>query len=155
MHGDDPIPLSPHAPTESNPDSESRGGALAHEPSTPIKLLIVEDEFLVALDAESVLRERGFNVVGLARTGAEAIALAGATRPALVLMDIRLASAQDGVDAAVEIFERFGIRSLFATAHDDEATRRRATRAQPLGWLQKPYSPSALFAAVSQALSES
>jgi CheY-like chemotaxis protein len=129
-------------------------------PGTPPRgrVLIVEDEYFVAMASEDALSDAGFDVVGIAATADDAVAKADATRPDLVLMDVRLAppgSARDGIDAAAEILARFGIRSLFATAHADPGTRARGERAaQPLGWLSKPFSPEDLVAAVGAAVAE-
>jgi len=60
-------------------------------------------------------------------------------------MDIRLAGARDGVDAAIEIYRSFGIRSVFATAHSDARTMARGQEANPLAWVAKPYSPAGLI----------
>ncbi len=118
------------------------------------KVLIVEDEHLVAMDIEAALRDAGFAVIGVAASADEAIALARADRPDLVIMDIRLAGLRDGVDAALELFRDSGVRCIFATAHSDAATRRRAEAALPLGWLAKPYQPAVLIRAVRRALDE-
>ncbi len=103
-------------------------------------ILIVEDDFLIALDVEAALTDAGFNVIGVAASADEAIKLAAAHAPSVVLMDIRLAGRRDGIDAALELFESHGIRSVFVSAHSDEEARRRAAPAQPLGWIEKPYS---------------
>jgi DNA-binding NarL/FixJ family response regulator len=116
------------------------------------KILIVEDDHLVALDLETALLEAGFAVTGIAGSAEEAVALARAERPDLVLMDIRLAGRRDGVDAALDLYREEGIRCLFATAHSDSDMRRRANDAKPLGWLAKPYQPQALVRAVKAAL---
>jgi DNA-binding NarL/FixJ family response regulator len=71
-----------------------------------------------------------------------------------VIMDIRLAGARDGIDAALELYHSEGIRSLFATAHHDSGTRKRAQDARPLGWLAKPYQPAVLVHAVQSAIAE-
>lgn len=121
------------------------------------RVLIVEDEYFVALASEDALLEAGFAVVGVAATAEEAVAIAGAERPDMVLMDIRLApgGTRDGIDAAAEILARFGIPSLFATAHADPGTRMRGEQAaRPLGWLVKPYSAQELVAAVAAAVAE-
>lgn len=116
------------------------------------RILIVEDEYFVALDMEDTLRQAGFEVAGIARTAEEAVRLAEATRPDLVVMDIMLPGRRDGIEAATEIFERFGIRSIFASAVRDPHSLERATRANSVGWLSKPYTPAALVAAVKSAL---
>ncbi|HEX4571236.1 MAG TPA: response regulator, partial [Dongiaceae bacterium] len=84
----------------------------------------------------------------------EAIALAQAEHPLLILMDIRLAGARDGIDAALEIFRSLGIRCIFATAHADPVTRARAEPAAPLGWLPKPYAMEAALAVAREAVAE-
>jgi DNA-binding NarL/FixJ family response regulator len=118
------------------------------------RILVVEDDHLVAMDLEAALHEAGFAVVGTAATAEDAIALARAERPALAIMDIRLASARDGIDAALELFRGQGLRCIFATAHSDAATKQRAQPARPLGWLAKPYQPRVLVETVRRALSE-
>jgi DNA-binding NarL/FixJ family response regulator len=72
--------------------------------------------------------------------------------PTLAIMDIRLAGPKDGVDAAIAISSLFRIPSIFATAHGDVETRRRAEKASPLGWVSKPYSNEAVIAAIRSAL---
>lgn len=117
-------------------------------------ILLVEDDFLVGMEVEAGLAEAGYEVAGIASTAEEAVALAASRRPALVVMDIRLASERDGIDAALEIFRTLGIRSLFASAHVDAQVRARAEAARPLGWVAKPYRVETLLAAVGEALNE-
>ena len=117
-------------------------------------VLLVEDDFLVGMEMETGLQEAGYEVAGVAATAEEAVELARARRPAVVVMDIRLASERDGVEAAIEIFEAFGIRSLFASAHCDALTRTRAEAAFPLGWVAKPYRVETLLKAVEEALGQ-
>jgi two-component system, response regulator PdtaR len=118
----------------------------------PARLLIAEDEHLVAIEIENTLADAGFQVVGVAGTAEEAIKLALSEKPDLAVMDIRLAGARDGVDAALELFNLTGMRCIFATAHHDAGTRLRAQPARPLAWLSKPYEPAALVEAVRGAL---
>jgi len=119
---------------------------------TTRRVLIVEDEFFVALDLETTLRKAGFEVVGVANNAADAVRLAEAHKPTVIVMDVRLAGQRDGVEAAIEIFERLGIRSIFASAHHDAGTMARASRANAAGWLAKPYSSQSLLAAVEAAI---
>lgn len=109
------------------------------------RILIVEDEFLIALELENRLLEAGFVVTGIATTAGEAISRAGSEDPDLAIMDIRLAGSPDGIEAALELFRGFGIRSIFASAHADSDTRKRAAPASPIGWLPKPYPADALL----------
>ena len=121
---------------------------------THAAILVVEDDFLVALQVEAALTDAGFALLGTAASGEEAISMVAAARPALVLMDIRLAGAMDGVDAALALFREYGIRCIFATAHHDLEVRQRAAAAEPLGWLQKPYTMPAMLSAVRQGLAD-
>jgi DNA-binding NarL/FixJ family response regulator len=120
----------------------------------PVSILIVEDDFLAAMEIESVLKEAGYQIAGIAARAEEAVRLAKSATPTLVIMDVRLAGNSDGVDAALDIFCATGIRSIFATAHYDADTRSRAQAATPLGWLPKPYAPHALLALVKKAVEE-
>jgi two-component system, response regulator PdtaR len=122
--------------------------------NTTPRILIVEDQYFVAVDCELHLRSAGFECVGLATTAAGALDLAERERPDLIIMDVRLASRADGVEAAIVIFERLGIRCIFASAHADETTRRDAARAQPLAWVDKPYAPAALLGTIKDALNQ-
>jgi two-component system, response regulator PdtaR len=118
------------------------------------RILIVEDDFLVACDAEGALIGAGFEVVGVAGSADEALELARAQNPTLALVDVRLHGERDGIHAATDLLVNFGIRSIFATAHYDQSTLDRAKAAKPLGWLEKPYSMFALVSAVRRAVRE-
>jgi two-component system, response regulator PdtaR len=142
-------------PSNGPRDSRSkpqRGDATDPEQS-PTRILVVEDDFLIAMQTETALNEAGFEVVGTAATAEEAISLAREKQPALAVMDVRLAGERDGIDAARQLFGEFDIRCIFATAHDDAGTRARAEPFAPLGWLPKPYTASSLVALVAEAVS--
>ena len=121
---------------------------------TGTRVLVVEDDYLVAMEIEAALVDAGFDIIGVVATAEEAVTLAGSERPALVVMDIRLAGKRDGVDAALELFSKHAIRCVFATAHSDNDTRLRAEPASPLGWLQKPFSMTSLVDTIRNALNE-
>jgi len=143
MRGDDVRSV----PMVRAPDENQGAGA----PPRP-RVLIVEDEFFVAMDAEDSLTDAGFQVIGIAATADAAVALAESQAPDIVLMDIRLVGARDGIEAAAEIRDRFGIPSVFATAQSDPVTRRRAEAVGPLGWLAKPYTRREVSEALRGAL---
>ena len=124
-------------------------GAVA---GTKHRILIVEDDFLVAGELEYALQSAGFEVAGTASSASEAIELARTQQPTIAIMDIRLAGTRDGVDTAIDLFQNYGIRSIFATAHQDAATVGRATKAEPIGWLQKPYTMATLLRTIKAAL---
>jgi two-component system, response regulator PdtaR len=115
-------------------------------------VLIVEDEYLLALQSEMALRDAGFDIVGIATAADQAVDVARSERPHVVIMDIRLKGARDGIDAALEIYRTTGIRCVFATAHNDSETLRRANAAEPLGWLPKPYTPDQLVRVAREIL---
>ena len=114
------------------------------------RILLVEDDFFVALEMAHRLKAAGFEVTGIAKTAEEAVTMTEANKPDLAIMDVRLAGRRDGIEAAIDLASKFGIRSIFATAHDDDTTRRRAAAARPLGWLQNPYVPALLVAMVNE-----
>ncbi len=118
----------------------------------PPSLLIVEDEGLVALDLESRLQRLGYSVVGIAETGARAMAIARDKQPDLVLMDIHLASGSDGITAAREIHEALGLPVVFLTAYADSVTLDRAAMAVPFGYLVKPFEERSLASTLKMAL---
>ena len=128
-------------------DGEASGNA-----AIPERILIVEDDYLVASELEATLTDAGFQVVGVASTADQAIRLARTQRPDLAVVDVRLIGRRDGVDAAVTMFNEFGLRSIFATAHDDADTRERAKQASPIAWLAKPYTPARLIPLIRSAL---
>ncbi len=120
--------------------------------ASPARLLVVEDDWFIGMEIESVAQGAHYEVVEIVTTAEEAVEAALAHRPELVLMDIRLAGARDGVDAALEIRRRAGIACLFVSAHGDAAVRARAEAARPAGWLAKPFSDSQLLGAIRDAL---
>jgi len=122
--------------------------------ATAGRILLIEDDFLVASQIEAALTDAGFEIAGVGSSADEAMELASSRRPVLCVMDIRLAGTCDGIEAAIEIFKAHGIRCIFATAHADREARVRAEEAVPLGWLQKPFSMTSLVAAVRDAVSE-
>lgn len=138
-----------HPPALLAPSDRKSGGAVR-----PARILLVEDDYFVALELESRLSEAGFEVVGIASTAEEALEMAASGMPELAIMDIRLGGPRDGVDAATELLAKLGVPSIFATAHADRETRRRAERAKPIGWLQKPYSSESLIVLVNRMLAK-
>src|SRR5713101_5273903 len=136
-------------------DVESgRAGNPAADTRLARRVLIVEDNYFVAHQCESALVEAGYDVVDIVETAEQAVQAAMDRRPELVLMDVYLPGKRDGVDAAVEIFQRFGIRSIFASALADAAVKARAESAQPLAWLAKPFNDRKLIATVMSAFGD-
>lgn len=116
------------------------------------KILIVEDEALIALNIERQLGSLGHEVCGVVASGEEALDQAATLKPDLVLMDIHLAGAMEGIEAAALIRERFAIPSVYLTAHTDEATLARARQTDPYGFLLKPFQEIDLRIGLDMAL---
>jgi two-component system, response regulator PdtaR len=145
--------LAPSVPDETDPPPETGNHLDKH--LDRYRILIVEDELFVALDIQGMLEVDGHSIVGIAATAEEAVALAARERPNIVFMDIRLAGARDGIDAAHEIRERLDIPSIFVTANTDDYTRQRAAVTRPLGFLSKPFTQAKLRVALAAVRRES
>ncbi len=120
--------------------------------STPKKVLIVEDEAIVAYDLERRLRKAGYDVPAIAASGEQALESIEETSPDLVLMDIRLQGAMDGIAAATKVRERFKLPVIYLTAHADRATLERAKITGPFSYLVKPIGNLNLASAIEVAL---
>jgi PAS domain S-box-containing protein len=116
------------------------------------KILIVEDEVIVAWDIKETLEKLGHTVVDLAISGAEAIRSATSDSPDLVLMDIRLEGEMDGITTGDEIYHRLKIPVVYLTAHSDEFTLERATKTDPFGYIIKPFRSQSLQSTIKVAL---
>ncbi len=116
------------------------------------RILVVEDEAIVAADLRLQLTELGFEPVGSTLSGEEAIKLAGQLRPDLVLMDINLGGKMDGITAARTIRERFALPIVFLTALSGRDTLDRAKEAQPFGYIIKPFDEQDLRAVIEMAV---
>ena len=116
------------------------------------KILVVEDERIVALDLAQRLRGLGYEVAGLAASAEQALALAAAERPDLVLMDIHLEGDTDGIAAAQALYAETRIPVVFLTAYADAETLERAQATLPFGYLVKPVETPDLNAAIGVAL---
>jgi DNA-binding NarL/FixJ family response regulator len=119
--------------------------------AAPPRVLVVEDDALVALGIRLTLIELGYEVVGIAASESEAVALAAVEQPDLALMDIRLRGPVDGVDTARRLRADHGIRSVYLSAYADEQTMARVAQTYPLGFVQKPYAASQLRTALDLA----
>ncbi|MDP1873023.1 response regulator [Phenylobacterium sp.] len=102
------------------------------------RVLITEDNWLVAGEWQAALEDAGYEVVGVAASAEEALDICFQESPDLILMDIRLLGDRDGVEAARDARSLYDIPSVFVSAHDDSEVRRRAAEARPLGWITKP-----------------
>lgn len=119
---------------------------------TATHILIVEDEILVARDLQQQLKALGYTIVGIAATGARALALVTEMQPHLVLMDIRLQGDLDGIATAAQIRQRYALPIVYLTAHADAATVQRARVTEPFGYILKPFEERELHTVVEMAL---
>lgn len=119
---------------------------------TAARVLVVEDEGIVALDLQHILQRLGFQVTGLATSAEEALACARAKPTDLVLMDIHIRGPADGIEAAHALRRELDLPVVFLTAHGDPATIARATETDPLGYVVKPFKSAQIHSVVELAL---
>lgn len=115
-------------------------------------ILIVEDEAIVAEDLSVKVRHLGYEVAGTLSTGEEAVAFVRRQRPALVLMDVRLAGKMDGIATAVAIHRECDLPVVFLTAHSDAGTVERAQQAEAFGYILKPFEERDLRIQIAMAI---
>ncbi len=118
----------------------------------PLRVLIVEDEMLLAMDLEDMLLDAGYEVVGQASHMQQAITLAEQIDGAIdvAIMDINLARGTNGVETAAALRQRWNIPSLFVSGNLDERTREAALPLGPLGFVGKPYSEREVLTSLGQ-----
>jgi DNA-binding NarL/FixJ family response regulator len=116
------------------------------------RVLIVEDDRLVALDLQTMLTEFGFSTCDTAHSADEALHKASVQRPDLVLMDIRLQGEPDGIEAAERMRRQLGIHVVYLTANSDLSTVERAKQTEPYGYVLKPVRPLDLRCCLELAL---
>jgi CheY-like chemotaxis protein len=120
------------------------------ERQTRAEVLIIEDEPIIAMDIETIVRDLGHTVTGVAVTRDEALAQALARRPGLVLADIQLADDSSGIDAVKDILEEFSVPVIFITAFPERLLT--GERPEPTFLITKPFQRSTVKAAIAQAL---
>ena len=127
---------------------DESGRELAAEIATDV--LIIEDETFIAIDLETLVDSLGHRVIGVARTHAEAIRLAKAKQPGLILADIQLADGSSGLDAVNELLRSFEVPVIFITAYPERFLT--GERPEPAFLISKPFQPAMVSAIASQAL---
>ena len=128
--------------------ADAAGREMAAEIATDV--LIIEDETFIAMDLESLVRSLGHNVIGVARTHADAVALAKNKKPGLILADIQLADGSSGLDAVNELLKTFEVPVVFITAYPERFLT--GERPEPAFLISKPFQPAMVSAVASQAL---
>ena len=128
--------------------ADSAGRELAAEIATDV--LIIEDETFIAMDLESLVKNLGHNVIGVARTHTDALTLAKSKRPGLILADIQLADGSSGLDAVNDLLKSFEVPVVFITAYPERFLT--GERPEPAFLISKPFQPAMVSAVASQAL---
>ncbi len=116
------------------------------------RILIVEDEAIIAMEIENQLQSLGYVVTSIVDTGEKAIDKAEEDKPDLIPMDIRIKGEMDGIEAAEEIRNRFGIPVIFSTAYLDGERIERAKITMPFGYVLKPIQERDLKVTIEMAL---
>lgn len=117
-----------------------------------VKILIVEDEAIIAMEIGSSLQSLGYEVLPIVNNGEDAIKTAEADKPDIILMDIRIHGDMDGIETAEEIRNRFGIPIIFSTAYLDHKRIERAKITMPFGYVLKPVLERDLKVTIEMAL---
>ena len=115
------------------------------------KILIVEDEIIIAENIKFTLKKFGYDVSGIISFGEDAVEIAREFHPDLVLMDIKLEGKMNGIEAADIIFKEFEIPIIFLTSFGDEDTVKQAAMTEPYGYILKPFEDRMLCAAIEMA----
>ena len=117
-----------------------------------IKILIVEDEIIVAEDIKENLEELGYTITAIADSAKQALREIALTRPDLVLMDICLKGKMDGIQASAKIWDEFKVPVIYLTANSDISTIQRAKDTAPFGYITKPFNERELHTTIEIAL---
>lgn len=121
---------------------------------TKANILVVEDEFIVARDIQQTLQRAGYEVVGVAASGAQALAKAKTATLDLVLMDIMINGDQDGIETARQLRQQQNVPVVYLTANGDQSIIERAKTTEPIGFILKPYEEQELLRTVDIALNQ-
>ncbi|WP_221031684.1 ATP-binding response regulator [Actomonas aquatica] len=119
--------------------------------NAPIRILVVEDEAILAEDLRESLERQSYKVIETVDNAEDARRVVQESKPDLIMMDIHLAGSEDGISTAASIRQLHDIPIIFLTAHSDQATLDRAKRTSPYGYLVKPFEDQELRAAIETA----
>jgi len=122
--------------------------------SNSFKILVVEDEAIIAMDIQFMLRKLGFSQLEVVDTGEESLQKVAVDKPHLVLMDIKLKGQLDGIEAAKQIFFEYNVPVIYITAFGDEKTLERADGSARYGFITKPFEETELQSTIESALSQ-
>jgi CheY-like chemotaxis protein len=134
------------------PSAEKEAPGVATLVENGVKILVVEDEAIIAMDIQSILRKMGYVDSEVVFSGEESIEKVAARRPHLVLMDIKLKGNLDGIEAAKHIFYEYQVPVVYITAFGDENTIKRANGTARFGYITKPFEEAELKSTIQKAL---
>ncbi|HFA50060.1 MAG TPA: response regulator transcription factor [Bacteroidetes bacterium] len=117
-----------------------------------IKVLIIEDEALIATDIADILEEYEYRVSGIAHKAEEAFFQLENNRPDIVLLDINLNDKKDGLDIGAHILKNYELPIIYLTAYADKATVERAKHTRPMGYIVKPFDGKDIYSSIELAL---
>ena len=118
------------------------------------KIIIVEDEIIIALDLKLRLENLGYEVIHTAFNGEDAIKRTGETNPDLVLMDIQLNGEMDGINVAQQIRSLYNIPFIYLTGSYENSLLERAKQTDPVGFINKPFDESEIQSLIEKAMSQ-
>ena len=122
---------------------------------TKVKILIVEDNIIIAEDLKFVLSDLGYEVLGISMSYFESLEAIELKKPDLCLLDITIRGEKDGIDLGKTINENYGIPFLYITSHSDRITVERAKETKPKGYLIKPFDKDDVYTSIEMALVQS
>lgn len=122
---------------------------------TKHRILVVEDETIVAMDIQQMLEKLGYDVSAVVSSGEESLRKASLLKLDLVLMDIRLKGKIDGLKAAQHLKKRFNLPVIYLTAYGDEDTKKKTRKIKHFGFIHKPFEEKELISTIEKALSQS
>ncbi len=115
---------------------------------TKTKIMVVEDEGIIATDIKMALQSAGYHVCAVVSTGEKAITLAETEKPELIIMDVKLAGKLDGIEAGNEIRSRFNIPFIYLTAHSDAPLLDKMCKNRPFIYFKKPFNEMDLLSTI-------
>lgn len=118
---------------------------------TSTKVLIVEDDFIIAKDIQVTLSKLGYKIVGVAHDSEKALDMLYSRKPDFVILDINIGGTKDGIDIAEVINEKYNLPFIYLTSYSDEHTLGRATSTKPYGYIVKPFEESDLKTSIAVA----
>ncbi len=119
-----------------------------------LKILIVEDELIIAEDVKNMLLKMGYDVIGIAMDYDEIETILSHQKPDLILLDVNLNSKKDGIEIAQIINDKYKIPFIFTTSYSDSVTINRAKQTNPINYLVKPFKEEQLFTTIQLSLSK-